>query len=48
MIGFMDEVIGNISESLRVKQMYESTIIVYSSDNVCHDLTDAFSMAACR
>ena len=34
MIGFMDEVIGNISESLRVKQMYESTIIVYSSDNV--------------
>ena len=46
MIGFMDEVIGNISESLRVKQMYSSTIIVYSSDNGGPSFTASHHLAA--
>jgi arylsulfatase A-like enzyme len=32
MISFMDEAVGNITNALHVREMYENTIICYSSD----------------
>ena len=33
MVGYMDEVCGNITAQLRDKGMYDNTLIVQSSDN---------------
>ena len=46
MVAFMDEVIGNISAALRTKQMYNQTIIVYSSDNGGPSWTCSHHLAA--
>jgi arylsulfatase I/J len=46
MVGFMDEVIGNITAALHTKQMYDQTILVYSSDNGGPSWTASHHLAA--
>jgi len=46
MIGFMDEVVGNITAVLSTKQMYNRTIIVYNSDNGGPSWTASHHLAA--
>lgn len=33
MVNWLDTAIGNVTDLLKAKQMYESTLIVFSSDN---------------
>ena len=46
MVSFMDEIVGNITAALHTKQMYDDTIIVYSSDNGGPSWTASHHLAA--
>ena len=46
MIGFMDEVVGNITAVLNAKGMWNQTIVVYSSDNGGPSFTASHHLAA--